>query len=547
VSARRCVIVSDFTIDALAGYLSNDAEEPAIEAVVAPYGDVRASLLSAARDTLKSGDIAVVWTRPEAVIPSYAHLLAGEHTTQAALLADVAGFAGALLHFAQRAALVLVPAGVSPPAATRGLFGSRAEGSADALREMNLELARRLRARPSAFTLDPTGWLLAGGRRAFATKAWYLGKIPFSNDVFKEAARDIKAALRAVSGQARKLLLLDADDTLWGGLVGEEGWQQLRVGGHDAAGEAYLEFQRRLVALAARGVLIGIVSKNDENAVMEALASHPEMALRREQLAGWRINWSDKAKNVAELAAELNIGLDAVVFIDESPAERDRVRNALPHVLVPDWPADPLEFPAALDDLRCFDAAALTGEDRLRARHAAVERQRDEQRRVAVSYDDWLRELDVHVDARPLDLADAPRAAQLLNKTNQLNLATRRLTEAQLLEWAAAPGRHCWTFRVSDRFGDYGLTGLASVQLEGDSGVLTDFLLSCRAMGRGVEQAMLATVLREAQRLGARKLFAQFRQTSRNAPCLEFLRSTSAVAAGDGKFSYELARRKEAG
>jgi len=543
VTKRHCTVVSDFTIGAFAGYLSNDAGEPKVEASAAAYGDVRATLLDVARARGARPDIAVVWTRPEAVISAYARLISGEPVAREALLGDVADYADALLQFAQHAALTVVPAWVSPPAVTRGMYGGRAGGAADALREMNMELSVRLRERPSVVVLDPSGWLLAAGRRAFATKAWYLGKIPFGDEAFKEAVRDVKAAIIAASGRSRKLLLLDADDTLWGGLVGEEGWQQLRLGGHDPIGEAYLDVQRRLLNLAARGILIGIVSRNDETAVMEALAKHPEMLLRRDAIAGWRINWSDKAKNVADLTSALNIGLDAVVFVDNSPAERDRVRTALPDVLVPEWPSDPLEFPAALDDLRCFDAAALTEEDRGRTQHAGAERQRDERRLMAISYEDWLRELAVRIDARPLDAADAPRAAQLLNKTNQMNLTTRRLTEAQLMEWAASPRRQCWTFRVSDRFGDYGLCGLAGFEAEGDSAVLADFLLSCRALGRGVEQGMLETVLREAQRSGARRVVAHYRQSARNGPCLEFLRSSSASNSGDGTFSFKLARR----
>ena len=546
MTSRRCILVADFTIDALAGYLSNDPDEPVLAAVVAPYGDVRATLLGSGGAGETREDVAVIWTRPDAAIPAYAALLAGSAIEADALLADVARFADAVVQFGQRVALTLLPAWTALPATTRGVLGGRAFGPGDALRRMNLALTERLREHASVCVLDPAGWLLASGRRAFATKAWYLGKIAFDNDVFKEAARDIKAAVRAALGRSRKLLLVDADDTLWGGLVGEEGWEALRVGGHDAVGEAYLDFQRRLLALAARGVLIGIVSKNDERAVLEALERHPEIVLRRDRLAGWRIDWSDKAKNVAELAASLNVGLDAVVFIDDSPAERDRVRRALPDVLVPDWPADPLEFPAALDDLRCFDSMALTDEDRTRAHSATSERRRDELRRVAASYDDWLRELNVRVDARPLDTADVPRAAQLLNKTNQMNLATRRLTEAQLLEWAASPGRYCWTFRVSDRFGDYGLTGLASIETAGDSASLADFILSCRVLGRGVEHAMLSTVLHEARRLGLRRVSAQYRETPRNNPCLQFLRSSGAVAGGDSVFRYELAQRREA-
>ena len=196
----------------------------------------------------------------------------------------------------------------------------------------------------------------------------------------------------------------------------------LRLGGHDAAGEAFVAFQRALKALQRRGVVLAIVSKNEESVALEAIDRHAEMALRREDFVGWRINWSDKAANIADLAASVNVGLQSVVFVDDNPHERARVRAALPEVLVPDWPEDPTQFVRALTALRCFDTAAVTA--RRPRPHGDVRRRTAARRRCAPSgsLDEWLRDLEMVVRVEPLHAGNLARATQLLNKTNQMNL-----------------------------------------------------------------------------------------------------------------------------
>jgi FkbH-like protein len=386
---------------------------------------------------------------------------------------------------------------------------------------MNLALGDALAAAPGVFVLDAARWLRASAR-PFPPKSWYMGKFAFGNDVFQEAVADVKAALQGVRGQARKMVVVDLDETLWGGIVGEVGWEGLVLGGHDPVGEALADFQGALKALANRGLVLGIVSKNDEATALEAIDRHPEMRLRRDDFAGWRINWQDKARNVAELAEEVNLGLQSVVFLDDNPAERARVREALPEVLVPEWPADKTLYKRALLALRCFDAPALSEEDRGRARMYAQDRRRRETQASVQSLDEWLASLEMKVTAAPLDEGNLARAAQLLNKTNQMNLSTRRMTEKELLAWAGAEGRWLWTFRVEDRFGDLGLTGLVSLAREGATGRVVDFLLSCRVMGRKVEETMLAVAVEKARQEGLDEVVAELVPTAKNKPCREW-------------------------
>jgi FkbH-like protein len=336
-------------------------------------------------------------------------------------------------------------------------------------------------------------------------------------------------------------VIVDLDDVLWGGLVGETGWQTLNLGGHDHLGEAFVDFQRALKALTRRGVQIAIVSKNDESTALAAIERHPEMQLRRGDFAGWRINWGDKAQNVIDLLADLRLGPESAVFIDDSAIERARVEAAVPGVLVPDWPADPTRFVEALMSLRCFDSPLLTAEDRARTDMYAAESARRTERTTASSLDEWLESLGIGVTVESLSDGHLARAAQLFNKTNQMNLATRRLSAPELQQWATMPGHRLLTFRVADRFGDSGLTGLVGLSIDGRRARLVDFLMSCRVMGRNVEDAMLHVAIAHSRAHGANQLVAELRPTPRNGPCLEFLRRSQLRPVTDTEFVWDTA------
>ena len=532
----RCLLVSDFNVRNLAHRLENDDERPLIDAVPGPYGQVVPVLIDGGLDCWRgSPDCLVAWTRPESVIRAFNDLLAFRPVAIEDLLQQVDAYAAALLSAADKVSCLLVPSWVVSPAHRgHGVLDMRPGiGLTYAVERMNLRLCEVLAPARNVFVLDARRWLQAGGRGAFNEKLWFTAKLPFASEVFAEAAGEIKAALRAVRGETRKLLIVDLDDTLWGGVVGEAGWETLRLGGHDHVGEAYADFQVALKALLNRGVVLGIVSRNDERTALEAIARHPEMRLRRDDFAGWRINWGDKAKNVLELAGELRLGLSSVVFIDDNPVERARVREALPEVLVPDWPADPLLYASTLRSLACFDTAAVTAEDSRRAAMYAAERGREEQRQqLGGDLAGWLGSLHIAVKGEDLHDGNLARAVQLLNKTNQMNLATRRMTEAQLRAWAAADGHRVWAFRVTDRFGDSGLVGLASLAIGGARATVVDFVLSCRVMGRCVEDTMLSWLVQHARSAGATELEATCAPTPRNGPCQEFWQRSGFASDG---------------
>lgn len=544
---EQLLIVSDFNADVLAGLVANDPHAPAIAAKATGLGRALPTLLDAGAPCWSGRSALFVWMRPEAVSRAFLAARDLEPVDHAQALREVDAFADAVVAASARVRTTLV-ASFHLPAEHRGygmLDHAARTGVRALLLKMNARLAERLDGRAGVFVLDSSRWFEC--RDPVSSKMWYLAKVPYSNDVFKSAARDAKAALRGVRGEARKVVICDLDDTLWGGIVGDAGWENLRLGGHDAIGEAHADFQRALKALTRRGVILAIVSKNTESVALEAIERHPEMVLRRGDFAGWRINWSDKAGNVAELLRELNLGQQSAVFLDDNPVERARVAEALPEVLVPELPKDKLLYPEFLRRLDCFDTPVLSDEDRERAAMYGAERERRaalESAQSVGSLDDWLATIGIEVDAEPLDGANLQRTAQLLNKTNQMNLRTRRLTEAELEAWTRGTGRRLWTFRVADRFGDSGLTGIASIELDGAIARIVDFVLSCRVMGKRVEETIVHHLAEEARALGARTLVADHLPTKKNAPCLEFW-ERSGLARVDGSahsFAWDLAQ-----
>ena len=438
---------------------------------------------------------------------------------------------------------MLVPTWVLPPT-QRGLGISDFKGEQglrSALAAMNHVVAERLEPLANAFVLDATRWHLLAGKNSFSARMWFAGKVPFATSVFAEAARDVRAALRAQRGASRKVLLLDLDDTLWGGVVGDVGHEGLRLGGHDHQGEAFVELQRALLALSRRGVLLTVVSKNDEKVALDAMRAHPEMLIKPEHLAGWRINWRDKAENIRELAAELKLGLQSMVFLDNNPVERARVREALPEVLVPELPNDPTDYLGTVNALDCFDVVAISKEDANRGELYAAERLRSEELLRTPDNAEFLANLGTEVVVEPLTPSNRVRTVQLFNKTNQLNLATRRLTEPELEAWASEPNHRLWTFHVGDKFGDAGLTGIASLALDGEEGTLVDLVLSCRVIGRSVEETILSVVADAAREAGKRRLVAIYRATEKNRPTLEFLVRSGMTREDDTRFVLDLA------
>jgi FkbH-like protein len=542
--AVRLLLLSDFNLEGLRGLLENLPGAAPVHARVAPMGQVLPALLDPRHELWSEPlDGVVLWTRLQGISQAFGRALRGELESPEAVHAEVEQLAELAVALAARVGTVFVPTWVLPPY-LRGL-GSRdlrANGIARLLLESNLRLAQRFEAHPAVVLLNAQRWIEAAGSGAQDPKYWYMGKIPFSPAVFQHAASDMRAALAGLHGHARKLVVVDLDDTLWGGIVGDDGVEGLRLGGHDAVGEAFADFQDALLALRRRGVLLAIASKNDEELALDAIRRHPEMRLSLDDFVAWRINWEDKAKNVVEIVRELNLGLQSVVFLDDNPAERARVREALPEVLVPELPKDKMHYAQALHALPCFDVPSLSDEDLRRTEMYASERERTAYLVQSASLEEWLASLGLEVGVEPLLATNVKRVAQLLNKTNQMNLSTRRLTEAELGAWLDAGSRALWSLRVQDRFGDSGLTGIVSVDCDGESARIVDFVLSCRVFGRKIEQLMVKIAVDHARACGKPRIVATYIPTEKNKPTLEFWESAGFAREGEREYAWETAR-----
>lgn len=536
-----CLAISDFNLDNFTGYMGNDPSDPQVSVHVAPYGQVFQTLMDHDQDCWKNQpDYVILWTQAASLFESFRDLVHFKKVEIERILDEVDAYAALIKPLAEKVSAVFIPTWVQPghDACLGMLDLKNGIGIANTLMRMNLRLSEQLEPALNVYLLNTQRWVESAGKQAFNDKLWYMAKVPFGNKVFQEAVKDVKSALRGLNGQAKKLLVLDLDNTLWGGVVGDIGWENLILGGHDPVGEALVDFQKKLKSLTNRGVLLGIVSKNEEATALEAIQSHPEMVLTVDDFAGWKINWTDKAKNIVDLVSELNLGLQSVVFIDDNPVERARVRESLPEVEVPEWPEDMLLYPRELLGLTCFNTPTVSEEDLKRTEMYVSEKKRSALKQSVHSLDEWLKTLGIRVSVSEPDASSIARTGQLLNKTNQMNLSTRRMTELELAQWLEEENHYLWTFRVSDKFGDSGLTGIVSLEVTGDEAVIVDFILSCRVIGRKIEETMVARAIHFSKDRQLSRIKARYVPTPKNKPCLEFLKRSGFTADADGHSFY---------
>jgi FkbH-like protein len=396
------------------------------------------------------------------------------------------------------------------------------DGQSHAIQDLNRRLAGLAADLTGVSVLDYDGLVARVGRsRWHDERKWLTARMPIAAAGLWPMAAEYLRFVVALRGRLAKALVCDLDNTLWGGVLGEDGLEGLKLDG-EYPGAAYLALQRAILALHARGVILALASKNDRADALDAIARHPGMLLRPEHFSAVRIGWNDKAQSLREIAAELNIGVDALAFLDDNPAERSLVRRELPEVTVIELPADPMEYARTLRAYPVFERVTVSREDRARGRMYAEERERTELRSSATSVEDFYRSLRMEVDMRPATPASVARVAQLTQKTNQFNVTTRRYSDAEVAAMLADPAAGVWQLSVRDRFGDSGLVGVAITRDAGGGCEIDTLLMSCRVIGRTVETAMVAWLAEEARRRGARSLRGWFLPTKKNEPASRF-------------------------
>jgi FkbH-like protein len=379
------------------------------------------------------------------------------------------------------------------------------------------------------------------------TRMFLASRLPVAAASFRTYSRGLIRSLSALYRAPRKVLCTDLDNTLWGGVLGEEGPDGIATGSA-FPGNCYLEYQKYLKQLSSRGILLAVVSKNNEADVREAFQVRAaDIGLSLDNFVATKISWSEKSDSLRELANELSLGLDSFVFVDDNPVECEAIRQQLPEVAVVEASVDePWKLVELLSGQSFFDAAVVTDDDVNRLNEYKAQSQRAELASSASNRDEFLASLGIVCTF--VSALDAPlaRSVQLLAKTNQFNLTTRRHSAAEVEEFAASPGGQAIAIRVRDRFGDAGVVGLALARTKGDSCLIDSLLLSCRVIGRGIETALLAYLANNAIRAGAKHLIGEFIATKKNAPCADFysehgfVEDTSSRDAQAGSIFYQL-------
>jgi FkbH-like protein len=391
-----------------------------------------------------------------------------------------------------------------------------------AVLRLNQKLAALCRAIPDCVFFDVDRLAARYGRAQWRDSRMFLAsRLSVSADCFGPYSRGLIRSASSLFRAPRKVLCTDLDNTLWGGILGEDGADGI-VTGSSFPGNCYLEYQKYLKHLSSRGILLAIVSKNNEADVREAFQIRSaDLALSLDNFVALKINWNDKAQSLRELAQELSLGLDSFVFVDDNPVECEAIRQQLPGVAVVSAPIqEPWRLVEILSNLPFFDAAVVTDDDLNRLNDYKAQAQRTELAGTAGNRDEFLTSLGIVCTFQSALQAPLSRAVQLLAKTNQFNLTTRRHPAAKIEEFASTG--QAWVIRVRDRFGDAGVVGLALAQNKGSSCYIDSFLLSCRVIGRGVETALLAYIAECALETGAKRLVGEFIPTKKNAPCASF-------------------------
>jgi FkbH-like protein len=339
---------------------------------------------------------------------------------------------------------------------------------------------------------------------------------PSASPMYGELAIRLIAAQR---GRSSKCLVLDLDNTLWGGVIGDDGLEGIVLGQGNAVGEAYVEFQRWVLEQTRRGVILAVCSKNDEANALLPFERHPEMVLSRSDIALLVANWDDKATNLRMIAQRLNIGLDSLVFADDNPFERNIVRSELPQVSVPELPEDPVLYARCLADAGYFEALSLTADDLERSRQYQANLQRETMQAGATDLDAYLASLKMQLSTKPLNTFDLKRVVQLINKTNQFNLTTRRYSEAEVEALLCDNGVLGLQFRLTDSFGDNGIISVIMGKLDQANTnrmIIDSWLMSCRVLGRHVETACLNVLVAKAKDLGVTEIVGEYIPTAKN-------------------------------
>jgi len=402
------------------------------------------------------------------------------------------------------------------------VFGSFAAGLTDSflyqVRKLNFLLAEEAAKRKNIFLIDLNQiGLMAGDKLLHDSKMYYVAKMPLSTEILPLVAKRVVEVIVAMKGQIKKCVVLDLDNTLWGGVIGDDGMEGIQIG-ELGVGHAFEDLQRWLKELKNRGIILAVCSKNNEDTAKEPFEKHPEMVLRLSDISMFVANWEDKASNIRMIQETLNIGMDSMVFLDDNPFERNLVRSMIPEITVPELPEDPAEYLTYLKGLNLFETASYSKEDGDRTKQYQAEIGRVSLQKQYESFEDYLKSLEMKAVAAPFDTFHFARIAQLTQRSNQFNLRTVRYTEADIARIAKDEKYITIYYTLEDKFGDHGLISVIIMEKQENKTLFLDtWLMSCRVLKRGMEEFIINKVIETAKNTGYEYVIGEYLKTPKNA------------------------------
>ena len=533
----RIAILSSYVLDPLVPFLDVECRRAGLTPAfyVAPFNQYTQEVLNPSSSLYAFGpEIVIVALDLEDLFPGVRRGPSVDELarSRAEIRGTIAGLVREL--HARSSALIVVHELTFTGSSPHGILDNRrGDGLSRWTEDVNRDLADDLGAQAHAFLL-PLRQVLgqAGNERGQSRKLYYMARMRHGDGALRELARHSMRYVKPLKGLTRKCVVVDLDGTLWGGVVGEVGPEGIQLG-PAAPGIEFVDFQEALLNLTKRGIVLAVCSKNNPDDVTPVLREHKHMVLREEHFAAVRINWRNKAENLAEIAAELNLGLDSFVFLDDNPVERELIRQMLPQVLTVELPRDASQYRSTLESLTDFELLAVTKEDEQRASQYQANRQRQALERSSGSLDDYLHSLEIRAEIARAEGHHVPRLVQMLNKTNQFNTTTRRYQTPEIERFVASPDHRVYVLEVVDRFGEHGLVGSAIVGQERDAWRIDNVLLSCRVMGLSVETVLLKRIYDAARLHDVARLVGEFIPTAKNSPTADFYSRHGFQLAGE--------------
>jgi FkbH-like protein len=526
----KILVLRNFTIEPMVTYLKYFCYQSHISCSVTlgDYDNILQEIIQpdGALSTVKP-DIVIICFRldqfSDRITRSCIGMQPGEIT---ALIKEITDFIRGFLTEIRKktSSVVLVNNFEVPPYTSLGILDWQNKDSEPNLtRELNRQLIDITLRFTGVFIVDIENLKsIAGYENFIDNRNWYLARLPYSQKALRMIAEEYTKFIRSIQGRTKKCIVLDCDNTLWGGIIGEDSINKIQIGS-TYPGCIYAEFQQSILNMYRRGILLAICSKNNENDVLEVFENHPEMILKKEHFVAKKINWNDKVSNIREIAKDLNIGIESLVLVDDNPFEIDYVRQMLPEVeVIPFRAPTGYFYRDILYRSGLFDTVAFSDEDRTRSELYHGDQCRQALKSGSQSLEGFFRDLQMEVIIKNSDAFAIPRIAQLTQKTNQFNLTTKRYTESQIEKFSRSPDWCVRYLEVKDRFGSNGIVGVAILHFNGETAVIDSFLMSCRIIGRSVEEVFLLDCIECAKDRNCKTITGQYIPTKKNEIVKEF-------------------------